>query len=279
LNVPFFILRAGVYFVIWIGISLILNKLSADQDRGGSPGVIRRLQLLSGPGLVLYGLTVSLAAVDWVMSLDPHWFSTIWGLLFIAGQGLSAFSLMIVCLRWLSHDSELSEVTTPPIFNDLGNLMLTFTMLWAYMSFSQFLIIWSGNTAEEIPYYIFRINAGWQFLALFVIVFHFAVPFLLLLSRRTKRDMHALSRLAIAVIIFRLFDLYWMITPQWLQGHNHHINSNNDVPHMLYQLHWLDLAAPVGIGGIWLAAFIWQLGRRPLLPLNDPRLAEMHHHG
>lgn len=260
LNVPFFVLRAAFYFAIWIGIAFWLNRWSLEQDRGSTPGLTRRLQLLSGPGLLLYGLTVTFASVDWVMSLEPHWFSTIYGMLFIIGQGLATMAFVIPVVLLLSDREPLSDVVQPGHFHDLGNLLLAFVMLWAYAAFSQYLIIWSGNLPEEAVWYVHRTAGGWQWLALFLIVFHFAVPFLLLLSRRTKRSAHVLAGVALTVIFMRLVDLFWLIVPAFESRGIH--------------VHWLDAMAPVGIGGVWVAAYIWQLKGRPLLPMGDPRFRE-----
>ncbi len=277
LNIPFFLGRALLYFVIWLTFAFLLNRWSYEQDHSSDPRIARKLQLLSGPGLLLYGLTVTFAAVDWVMSLDPEWYSTIYGMIFMTGQALGSLALMTAVLALLSRYRPLSEMLDRGIFNDLGNLLLTFTMLWAYTSFSQYLIIWSGNIAEETPYYVYRTHGGWQAVALFLIIFHFFVPFMLLLSRRTKRSVRDLSTLAIAIVVLRLVDLHWTIVPQWLQG-QHKISHEAQVPR--FALHWLDIVAPIGIGGIWIAAFLWQVKKRPLLPVHDPRLKEVSaHHG
>ncbi len=259
LNVPFFLARTGVYFAVWLALAYFATKWSTDQDRSGDPALSRRLEALAGPGLILYGLTVTFASVDWVMSLEPHWFSTIYGAMFMIGQALAAMALAVRVAARASRQPPLLDVILHSHFHDLGNLLLAFTMLWAYMSFSQFLIIWSANLPEEIPWYLHRMQSGWQWVALLLVGFHFFLPFLLLLSRFVKRKARVLARLALAILVMRLVDLFWLVAPA------HHQQG--------LRVHWMDVAAPVGIGGIWLAAFIWQLGRYPLLPLHDPRLA------
>jgi hypothetical protein len=259
LNIPFFIIRAVIYFAVWIGVTWVLNRWSLEQDRTGAPGLVRRMQVLSGPGLLLYGLTVTFASIDWAMSLEPHWFSTIYGMIFMVGQGLATLAFVIAVLMLLSRYQPLSGTLTPDHFHDLGNLMFAFVMLWAYVSFSQFLIIWSGNLPEEIPWYLARLRGGWQWVALILLVFHFFLPFLLLLMRPIKRRAHVLARVAIAVILVRLLDLFWLVTPAFHPGKFH--------------LHWMDVAAPIGVGGLWLAAFLSNLKRAPLLPLRDPRFS------
>jgi hypothetical protein len=259
LNVPFFWVRALIYFAVWIALGGLLRRGSLAQDRTGEPGLTRRLQVLSGPGLVLYGLTMTFAAIDWVMSIEPHWFSTIYGVIFIVGQGLSALAFAIVVTRLLAGRKPLSDVLTPAHFHDLGNLLLAFVMLWAYIAFSQYLIIWSGNIPEEIIWYVDRMAGGWRALAFALIGLHFILPFLLLLSRTTKRRLQALGAVAWGVFVMRMVDLYWIVSPAF---HPKEIG-----------LHWLDLVAPVALGGLWLAAFLRQLTRSPLLPLHDPRFA------
>lgn len=258
LNVPFFLFRTVVYFAIWIGVTYFLNKWSVEQDRTAEPLLTRRLQVLSGPGLVLYGLTATFASIDWAMSLEPHWFSTIYGVMFIVGQVLATLALMILMAVLLADREPLSNVVSPAYLVDLGNLLLAFVMFWAYMAFSQYIVIWSGNLPEEITWYLHRTTGGWQWIALFLIIFHFAVPFLLLLSRVTKRNVQMLSAVAGALIVIRLVDLFWLVVPAF-----HHTGL---------AIHWMDLVAPVGVGGIWMWFFIWQLKGRPLLPLHDPRL-------
>ncbi|HEV3254218.1 MAG TPA: hypothetical protein VG033_07410 [Candidatus Acidoferrales bacterium] len=264
LNPAFFTGRAIFYFAVWMGLAFLLNRWSFEQDRTGEPALTQRLEALSGPGLVLYGLTVTFASVDWVMSLEPHWFSTIYGMLFMVVQGLAAMAFVIVVAQMLAGRPPLSEIATPADFNDLGNLLLTFVMLWAYLAFSQFLIIWSGNLKDEIPWYTSRATGGWAWLAVFLIVFHFAVPFLLLLSRNVKRRLRVLSVVAGALIFLGWVDMYWLMVPAFAP----------DRP----RIHWMDLAAAIGVGGIWIAVFLSELKGRPLVPLHDPRLQEAAEH-
>ncbi len=173
------------------------------------------MQILSGPGLLLYGGTVTFSSIDWVMSLEPHWFSTIWGILFIGGQGVVSLSFVIAVIVLLCSRPPMSEVITGRHLRDLGTLLFAFIMLWAYFNFSQFLLIWAGNLPEEIPYYLTRMNGAWMWIGLFLVVFHFAVPFLLLLSRDIKRNAKLLIRTicAIWVFVLRLVDLFWTSGP------------------------------------------------------------------
>jgi hypothetical protein len=267
LNTGFFLARAAFYFLVWLAISYFLNRWSSEQDRTGEEPLTRKLQILSGPGLVLYGLTVTFASVDWVMSLEPEWFSTIFGVLFMGGQGVSAMAFVIAVIVLLATRKPLSDILAPRHLHDLGKLLLAFIMLWAYFSFSQFLIIWSGNLPEEIPYYVKRLQGPWRYIGLFIVLFHFALPFVMLLSRDLKRNGKMLATVAIFVIVMRFVDLYWLIAPGFHGGE--------------FQIHWLDIVLPVGLGGIWVWFFTQQLKNRPLIPIRDPNLADAisHHEG
>ncbi len=258
LNVPFFAARTAVYFAVWLALAWALNRWSAEEDRTGSPAARARLRKLSAPGLILYGFTATFASVDWVMSLEPHWYSTVYGVLFIVGQALATLAFAIAALLVVGTRPPLSETLTPQHLHDLGNLTLAFVMLWAYVAFSQFLIIWSGNLPEEIPWYLARMRGGWGVVAAGLILFHFLVPFLLLLSRQNKRRLRTLGSLAAAMLALRLVDLYWMVAPAFHR------------PGLA--VHWMDLAAPLGVGGLWVAAFVWQLKRRPLGPAGSARM-------
>ena len=266
----FFIVRSILYFILWIGLAVILNRWSARVGREGNPPLARRFQLLSSGGLLIYCLTMTFASIDWVMSLDPRWYSTIFGMLFIVGQALNSLALMTALLALLSTRPPLSSIVTADHFHDLGNLLLAFTMLWAYMQFSQFLIIWSGNLSEETPFYIYRTQRGWQAVGLILIIFHFFIPFVLLLNRRTKRSPQILAAVSLGIVLMRVVDLFWIIVPHHAQGRG--ITLGYPIPH------WMDIAAIAAIGGIWIWWFIAQLRKTALVPINDPRLAEVSDH-
>jgi hypothetical protein len=255
LNVPFFTGRAAFYFLVWIVFGWLLNRWSAEQDRTGQLSILPRLQKLSGAGLVVYALTITFASTDWVMSLEPHWFSTIYGMMFMVGQVLTTLAFAVAILALLAETPPLSEYLTAETLNDLGNLLFAFIMLWAYLSFSQYLIIWSGNLPEEIPWYLRRSSGGWQWIAIALALFHFAVPFFLLLVRRNKRKLKIVASIALAVVAMRLLDLMWLVIP----AHEASVH-----------VHWLDVVALAGIGGLFLAGFSRQLRQRPLVPQGDP---------
>ena len=274
LNTPFFLVRAFIYFASWIALSMFLNRLSLRQDTG-DVRVNLPIQRLSGAGLVIYALTVTFAGIDWIMSLNPHWFSTLFGFLIIGGQGLSALSFTVVIAAMLMPKEPVEGWLKPNHFHDLGKLMFAFVMLWAYFNFSQYLLTYSANLLEEIPYMLTRISHGWQYLALFLVMFHFAVPWLLLLSRDRKRNPRRLVLVALWLLFVRYADLFMMITPEFAAegGNLHaHVGEGEHVSHFF--IHWMDVAASVGIGGLWLWMFFTELGRRPLMPVGDPYLRE-----
>jgi len=260
LNVPFFLTRAALYFLVWNALVFFLNRWSLEQDVTGDPNLARRMQKLSAAGLLAYGVTITFASFDWLMSLDPHWYSTIYGVLIMGGQGLTALAVLTIVLVWLSRRPPLQGVVVPAYFHDLGNLMLAFTMLWAYFAFSQYLIIWSGNLPHEIEWYLHRSYTSWRFAALALVAFHFAIPFALLLSRRVKRHAQSILQVAIWILGARLVDLLWLIAPEF-----HHEGLS---------ISWLDVILPVALGSLWLGTFIWQLRGRAILPVHDPQFDE-----
>jgi cytochrome bd-type quinol oxidase subunit 2 len=269
LNPQFFIVRVVIYFAILLTLSYFLNKWSREQDRTGDPSLAKKLEGISGPGLILWGIVVTYSMIDWVMSLEPKWFSTIYGMIFMIVGALTAMSFIILMLRRLSDEAPFKGAVTPGQYNDLGNLMLTFTMLWAYLSFSQFLIIWSGNIKDEIPWYMTRAFGDWAVVAVILIVLHFGLPFLLLLQRNIKRRIERLYLVAAMMLILGIVDVYWLIVPAYEQ----------DKPHFGSLL--LDILFLVIIGAIWISLYFRELKKMPLLPLHDPRFEGelQHEHG
>ena len=255
-----FLTRAVIYFVVWIGLVLIFNAMSKQQDVNRDDRTLRRrFKMLAGPGIILYVLAMTFASIDWVMSLSPHWASTIYGFIFVAGQAISSMSLMIAVVVLLTGSEPFARLIQKRHLHDLGKLLFAFNMLWAYFAFSQLLIIWSGNQPEEITFYQSRFHGGWGIVAVLVLVFHFAVPFLLLLSRDVKRTASLVSKVAVWMILMRLVDLFWMTKPEFV--------STASVT-------WLDIVVPVALVGLWLGFFAMNLKKMPLLPLGDPKLAE-----
>jgi hypothetical protein len=267
LNFSGFLIRAIIYFAIWNLLSFLLSHWSRQTDHAGAPDHTERFKAVSGPGLILYGFTISFAAIDWVMSLDPSWISTIFGLVILIGEVLSAMCFAVIVERILFKYKPMSEMLTPDFVHDHGKWMLTFIMVWAYFGFSQWLIIWAGNLPSEITYYIRRINGGWGYIGLFVVIFHFAVPFGILLSRPFKRNIYKLVWLAAWLLLMRWVDLFWIIEPNFSKTLNVTV---------------ADFVVPIAIGGFWLAYFFRNLGALPLLPVYDPSAIEVlhpeHHH-
>ena len=255
-----FLIRAMIYFAIWFALMWIFNSWSRRQDVDQEDRALRRhFKLMAGPGLILYVAAMTFASIDWVMSLSPHWASTIYGFIFVAGQAISAMSLMIAVVVLLSGSEPFSGVLHKRHLHDLGKLLFAFNMLWAYFDFSQLLIIWSGNLPEEITFYRSRLSGGWGVIAVIVLVFHFALPFLLLLSQEVKRNARLVSKIALWMIFMRLVDLFWMTRPEF---------TARALPT------WLDIVVPVALIGLWIGFFAMNLKQRPLLPLGDPKLAE-----
>ncbi len=263
LNLPFFTLRAALYFGVWGLLAYGLSSWSRQQDQQYDTGRAARLSGVSALGLVLLFLTTSFAAVDWGMSLAPHWFSTIYGVLFIVSAALSALAFTIVLLARLAAEEPFKAALQPVTVHDLGKLLLAFTMLWGYVNFSQFLIVWSGNISEETPFYLNRMHGGWNAIGMLLIVFHFALPFALLLSRSLKRSARALAAVASLMLLMQLVDLFWLIGPD-LVSHGH-----GPVP---LRVHWMDLAAVLGLGGLFVLLFTRQLRGAALLPVGEPEL-------
>ncbi|HJP92198.1 MAG TPA: hypothetical protein VJ875_09600 [Pyrinomonadaceae bacterium] len=260
LNVPFFIVRAAVYFGCWILFALLLNRWSREQDRTSEPHLAWRLEHLSGPGLFVLAITLSLAMIDWVMSVEPRWYSTIYAVIYTAGDVLAALAFGIGIVLLLARSAPLVYIMKPKHWRDLGNMLLTFVMLWAYCAFSQYLLIWSGNLREEITWYLPRESGGWGWIALALILVHFFLPFLLLLSRQVKERRYLLFTVIISVLVLRFVDIYWFVAPAFSPFH--------------FTVSWLDFLVPIGMGGLWLAYFTRQLTKWPLLPLNDPYAEE-----
>ena len=264
LNTPFFLARALFYFVVWTAMSQLLLKWSREQDQTGDPAYAKKLSVLSGGGLVVYALTVNFSITDWLMSVNPHWFSTMWGPLFMVGQGLAALALTINVLVLLMGSAPMDRVLNASHFHDLGKLLFAFLMLWAYLTFSQFLIVYSANLAEEVPHYLVRSQGGYQYVTIALIFLHFIVPYSLLLSRDVKRGITRLRLIAAWLIVMRIVDYYWQVVPEFRE------NLSVSV---------VDLALPIALGGIFLTLYAMRLKSQSLLPVQDEGLerALTHH--
>jgi hypothetical protein len=265
LNVNFWIARGFIYLVGWSFLAFILNKWSDTEDREGGTKPRETMAAISAPGLIFSAFAVTFMATDWIMSVNADWFSTMFGLLFIAGEALSSLSFVVAILVLLSAYRPMSEFLTKRHMHDLGKLMLATTMLFAYFSFSQFLITWAGNLPEEIPWYMHRLAGGWEILGFALVIGHFALPFTLLLSQDLKKDFKRIRAVAIMLIVVRCVGVFWETVPEFFPGHLH--------------VSWMDFTAPIGLGGIFIALFLSNLIQRPLIPPNNPKLEEALAHG
>lgn len=258
LNPPAFIGRAAFFFVVWVGMAFLLRKWSLQQDATSDPRATVRLRTLSGLGIVFYPVTATFAFVDWIMSIEPAWHSTMFPVIVLIGQVLTAFALVTMLLARFRFQEPFCEVVTRRHFHDLGNLLLAFVVFWTYVSFGQLLIIYSGNLPREIDWYLHRIAGNWKWLVILLGLFHFFVPFFVLLSRDVKRNAARLAAVAALIFAVHLAAVFWLVAPTFFPQDIH--------------LHWLDLAAPLGLGGLWAAGFAASLKKGALLPANDPRI-------
>jgi hypothetical protein len=274
LNWPFWLTRAAIYFAIWITLAVALRAGSVAYDSSGREAIYSRLRGISAAGILIYIFSMTFAGVDWVMSREPHWYSTIFGFVLVIGQALNAMAFMVFIAGLLSNRPPLKDALSPPVLNDLGNLFLTLVILWAYMSLSQFLVSWMGNIAEDAAWYVPRTRGFLGFLGAMLILCHFMVPFFLLLSRDNKRHMGFLGRLAIFLLVMRAIDLFWTVRPTGVPA-----DRPDGHESMIALLGIADLAAPLAIGGLWMLTFFWRLSARPLLPQRDPAVTEMLVHG
>ncbi|HVF29955.1 MAG TPA: hypothetical protein VNA22_03250 [Pyrinomonadaceae bacterium] len=268
-------LRSVIYFAIFGVIAYLLNTWSARQDASKDHEEaavwLGKATAFSGPTMVIFALAVTFAVVDWVMTLEPHWFSTIWGLLFVVGWALSCICFTVVVLAFLHDKTPMDRVLGRRHFHDLGKLMLALVMVWAYFNFSQYLIIYSGNIPEETVWFIKRSTGGWGWIAWALILFHFALPFLILLQQGLKRRPVRLAGIAIFILVMRLVDMFFLIGPS-PRIHPHGEQG-------AFIVSWMDLVAPIAVGGFWVAAFLYQLAKRPMVPVMDPFLENAIEHG
>lgn len=264
LNPLGWMIRALLYFACWFGMAFFLNKWSREEDATDDPRVRHKLSLMSAAGLLIYMITLTFASIDWVMSIEPHWFSSLWGLIFVVGQGLSTLCLMIVLVRYLAFDSPLLKKVETRYFRDVGNLMLAFTLLWAYANYSQFMIQYSGNIAEEATWQLHRTQYGWQFFGFGNIILHFAAPFLFLLMSLTKVNIRNLAKLALFLLVARHIDLFFYVAPTF---------RNSPLQSFPFAI-LADIGAPMLLGGLWLTAWANQMRRvnAPVVPQFDERL-------
>jgi hypothetical protein len=268
LNPTFFLARAAIYFIGWNLIAWRMTALSRAQDEGDVTAT-RSMQKLSGGGLVFLALSITFVSVDWFMSLNPDFYSTMFGFLFLNYLGLAGLAFTIVMATYLRKTEPMSALFRPSHFADYGKLTLAFVMMWAYFQFSQYLLVYAANLQDEIPYVLTRIDGGWQYLAIFLVIFQFAVPFCLLLSRPLKRTPERLVKLAVWLLIVRVIDTFMYVTPEFSAGGANRWFVAGEHGSVFF-VSWLDIVTPIAIGGLWFWMFFTQLRRRPLLPIGDP---------
>ncbi len=259
LNTDFFLVRILLYFATWSAMALYFARASARQDASGEPGATVRMERLAAVATIAYAVTVTFAAFDLLMSLYPHWYSTIYGVYFFAGAVVGAFSLVTLLVFALQRAGRLEVVTTEH-YHDLGKLTFGFVVFWAYVAFSQYMLIWYAHVPEETSWYLVRQQGPWLGLSLLLLFGHFVAPFLLLISRVPKRRPGLLAAVAAWVLVMHALDLYWLVMPE---------ASPDRSP-----FHPLDLSCGIAVGGIFLATVFWWLSRTALVPLRDPRLGE-----
>lgn len=260
LNSGFFLVRAAIYFVCWVGLGLWYLRASLRQDRTGDEGITRRLTAASGPAIIVFALTLTFAAFDWAMSLDPHWYSTIFGVYFFSGSLVAIFAFLTLVAAGLRRSGTLEGVISTEHFHDLGKLLFAFTVFWTYIAFSQFFLIWYGNIPEETLWYLHRLEGGWKPVTIALAVGHFPVPFLFLMSRHVKRRTGLLVSAALWMLLMHLLDIHWLVMPTL---HQHDVHPS-----------LLDLTTVLAVGGLFVAVVGWMMGRHALVPLRDPRLVE-----
>ena len=260
LNVPFFLIRTAVYFIAWFLIARKLYKTSIAQDTNPATEQIKQMRRVSGPGMVVFALTTSFAGFDWLMSLDAHWYSTIFGVYFFGGGLLSVLAALTLIGIYLRKKGILNEIITIEHYHDLGKLMFAFTIFWGYIAFSQYFLIWYANIPEETIWYQHRWAGNWKILSMTLVFGHFTIPFLVLMTRAAKRSFTLLTIISIWLLVMHWIDLYWIAMPTYA--------------HHGFHLSWMDLTLFIGIGGVFLGIFWKYLSSNALVPLNDSTLPE-----
>ncbi len=267
LNVNFFYIRCAVYLFLWTVIGLWFYKTSVSQDGGRNPGTSRSLWAVSAPAIIAFALTTSFASFDWLMSMQPHWFSTIFGIYFFSGNLLSALAFMTLFLVWMQKKSILDKKTVnPEHYHDLGKLTFGFTIFWAYIAFSQFMLYWYGNVPEETEFYLHRLHHGWEWVSYILPITNFIIPFFLLLSRHTKRKVKILVYGCIWTIFFHLVDIFWLVMP------NYGAHGSGGGAHFTFS--WMDIICPLGMLALFIAYVCHLLNKVDIIPSGDPRLKE-----
>lgn len=269
LNAPFFMARIVVYFAIWLFWGLRINRMADQQDRTGDPTLVERMRAFSAPGLLIFAVTATFAYIDWLLSTDVQFFSTVYGAMILIGDVVQSFALTLVVMILASRGDRFGGRINAKILHEIGNMMFAFVIFWTYLTASQLIIVWPANLPQELVWYLDRVGGFWKWLALVTALSMFAIPFLALLSQARKRDPRRLIRVAIWLLVARIIDLFWIVEPTFRNTSNSSLLSTSHG----FSIYWTDFAAFFGLGGIWVYTFLGQLRRRPLLPLHDPRVS------
>lgn len=265
LNLTFFLARALFYFAVWIGFAMFFFRNSRQQDESGDPALTLRMEAWSPLAMILFALTLTFASIDWIMSLDPHWFSTIFGVYYFAGSVVGFLSLLVLAVYWQQSNGILQNVITKEHYHDLGKLMFGFVVFWAYIAFSQFMLIWYANIPETTGWFLRRWQGDWMVVSLLLFVAHFVIPFFGLISRYPKRQKNILAFWAIWLLVVHYIDLYWLIMPEYGKA----IGAEGIAPFSL-----LDIGCLIGMGGLYVAGFAFFARGSSLVPMKDPRIKE-----
>lgn len=260
LNVPFFVVRAAIYFVVWIVLGRSLFRLSLLQDGGHHDGLFKKMRVVSAPGMILFAVTITFASFDWLMSLDAHWYSTIFGVYVFAGAFLATLAFLMRFVLYLDSTGVMHETVTKEHWHDMGKLLFAFTIFWGYMAFSQYFLIWYGNIPEETIWFLHRWEHGWEYLSLLIVFGHFVVPFFVLFPYSTKRSRPVMLVMTVWILVMHWVDLYWIIMP----------NLHREA----VEYSWMDITTMLGIGGVFVWYFWNRVRVRPLVPIGDPGLEE-----
>ena len=269
LNIPFFIARIFIYFALMTFWGWRVNRFADEQDRTGDPTIGERMRAFSAPGLLIFVLTMTFAYIDWILSADTQFFSTVYGGMILIGDVVQCFALTLLVMILTSRSDRFGGRINAKILHDLGNMMFAFVIFWTYLSASQLIIVWPANLPQELVWYLDRVSGFWKWFALATALSMFAIPFLALLSQARKRDPRRLIKVAIWILIARAIDVFWIIEPTFRSVSTSSPLHNSHG----FAIYWTDFAAFFGIGGVWIYVFLGQLRRRPLLPLHDPRVS------
>lgn len=295
LNPTFFFVRVGIYFAIWIGLATYFRNNSLRQDESGDPAISLRLARVAAPGLLLFALSLTFAAFDWIMSIDPHWFSTIFGVTYFAGAYMVFCAYTILLAKWLTRRGYLKGLVTTEHYHDLGKFLWAFMVFWTYTNFSQYMLIWYANLPEETLWFKTRAEGGWGAIGTILVFGHFFIPFVFLLSRNVKRSSVGLSIGAVFLVVIHCIDMQFLILPSAREHAEHApaaphgtesipqaIESGlarfpSDLATYLHDIHWADFGCFVGLIAMLTGVVLWNIRRTNLVPVRDPRLAESIH--